>query len=120
MPAKMRRNSSIFPALRVASTTLIRLSSARRSPLARRSLAQGHLLEAAELGAAVGGEGEQSVELGPVEGLTFRGALHLDEAPVARAHDVHVGGGGDVLFVAQVQPRLAVDDADADRGHRRD
>ena len=52
------------------------------------------------------------------EHALLAGALHLDEVAGAGADDVHVDVGDDVLLVAQVQPRLAADDADADRRHR--
>ncbi len=58
------------------------------------------------------------VEQLAVERLPLGGALHLDELAAAGADHVHVGLGRDVLVVAQVEPGLAVDDADADRRDR--
>ena len=52
-----------------------------------------------------------------VERRALGGALHLDEPAVAGGDDVHVGVGADVLLVAEVEDRRAVDDADA---HGRD
>ena len=46
------------------------------------------------------------------------GALHLDEAAIARLDDVHVGLGAHVLNVGQVQHGGTVDDAHGDRGDR--
>src|SRR4051812_17108983 len=81
-----------------------------------RSRAQRLSLETGQVGAALLGEREQRVQLGPVERRTLRGALHLDERALAGHHDVHVGLGADVLDVRQVESGYAVDDADADRG----
>ena len=58
---------------------------------------------------------EQRVELGAGERRALGGALHLDERAGAGHHDVHVGLGAHVLDVRQVEPRHAVDDADARR-----
>ena len=71
-----------------------------------------------ELSDAFVRKAEQRVQRVAIEGLPFRGALHLDEAPVARLHDVHVHFGARVVLVGQVEQRLAVDDADADGGDR--
>ena len=51
-----------------------------------------------------------------VEGAVLAGALHLHEAALAAHHDVHVDVGAHVLLVVEIEPRLAVDDADAHRG----
>ena len=48
------------------------------------------------------------------ERLALGRRLHLDEPAVARHHDVHVDVGRRVLGVLEVEPRLAVDDADRD------
>lgn len=63
-----------------------------------------------------GGEVEERAEFLAVEGCALGGALDLDETAVAGADDVHVGLGADVLLVAEVEERGAVDDADADGG----
>ena len=63
------------------------------------------------------GELQQVVEVRAGEGHALGGALHLDEAAVARHHHVHVHLGAHVLHVRQVEAGLAVDDAHADRRH---
>ena len=63
------------------------------------------------------GEIEQSVELSAIERAVLAGALHLDEPPFAAHHDIHVDVGAHVFLVVEIEPRLAIDDADA---HRRD
>src|SRR5262249_62088237 len=79
---------------------------------------QGVTLQPGQLRAAGDSQVKQLVEQLAIEGLAFGGALYLDEFAVARAHDIHVRLGRDVLAVAQVEPRLAVDDAHADGGNR--
>src|SRR5919204_493201 len=64
-----------------------------------------------EILASGGRELEQFVEQLAVEGFGFGGALHLHEAAVTGHHDVHVGIGPDVLFVAEIGQRYAVDGA---------
>src|SRR5918995_2562023 len=61
---------------------------------------------------------EQLVEELARERRSFCRCLNLDEAPVARHHDVHVGLRRRVLRVLEVQHRLAVDDPDRHRGDR--
>ena len=51
----------------------------------------------------------------PVERLTLRGALNLDEPAVTGHDDVHVGLGPNVFLVTQIQHRFAVDHTDRDR-----
>src|SRR5579884_73981 len=63
------------------------------------------------------GEREQLVECLARERVSLGRRLHLDEAPVAGHHDVHVGIRARVLGVVEVEQRHAVDDTD---GHRRD
>ena len=48
-------------------------------------------------------------------GSSLGGRLHLDEATVAGHHHVHVDGRGRIFLVVEVEQRLAVHDADADR-----
>ena len=76
------------------------------------------MLECGELGAPAHGEVEQLVQQRPAERFALGSSLYLDEGALARAHDVHVRVGADVLGVLEVEARLAVDDADADRGNR--
>ena len=97
---------------RSISSIFLRLRDARKIRLT----GEGLPLELGELGAALGGEVEEGVELALVEGRALGGALDLDEAAVAGADDVHVGVGADVLLVAEVEEGDAVDDADADGG----
>src|SRR5579862_2326026 len=66
------------------------------------------------------GEVEQLVELLAVERHALCGRLHLDEAAVARDDDVHVGVGGRVLRVVEVEQRFTADDADRDGQHLRE
>ena len=75
-------------------------------------------LQPGQLAAPGDREVEQLVEGLPVEHRALGGALHLDEAAVAGADHVHVGAGAHVLLVGEVEARLAVDDADADRRDR--
>src|SRR4051812_8334629 len=71
-----------------------------------------------ELPDAFVSEAEQRVERFAVEGLAFGGSLHLDESAVAGLDDVHVHLGAGIVFVGEIEQRLAVDDADADGGDR--
>ena len=77
------------------------------------------LLEALQVLDPGCGEVEQLVEPRAVERHLLGGRLHLDEAPVAGHHDVHVDVGVRVLGVVEVEQRHAVDDADRDGGDRR-
>src|SRR5688572_1478278 len=63
------------------------------------------------------GEVEEVVQLRPIERRSLGRALHLDEGPRAGHHDVAVDLGGGVLLVAEVEPRLPVDEADGHGGH---
>ena len=76
------------------------------------------MLQPGQLAAARHGEVEQLAEQVAAERLPLGGALDLHEVAAGGAHHVHVGLRGHVLLVAQVEPGLAVHDADADRGHR--
>ena len=60
-------------------------------------------------------EVHQPVHRGPVERLALGRALDLDERARVGADDVEVDVGAGVLAVVEVEQRLAVDDADADR-----
>src|SRR5690242_6059161 len=102
--ARMRCSSASFLALREARKT--------------RSATERLLLDPGQLGAALLRQPQQLVELDPVEGRSFGGALDLYEPALAGHHDVHVSLGADVLFVGQVQARHPVDDADRDGGDR--
>src|SRR6202021_456577 len=79
---------------------------------------EGRGLQAGQVGAAAHGQVEELAEQVAAERLTLGGALDLHEVARRGADHVHVGVRRDVLLVAQVQPGLAVDDADADRGDR--
>src|SRR5947209_19633440 len=89
--ASSRRSSASLPLLRVASSNWVVIEPW--------SSGQGLLLELRQLRAAADGEVEQLVEGCPVEDGALCRALHLDEAAVAGADDVHVGSGAHVLFV---------------------
>jgi hypothetical protein len=78
------------------------------------------MLQPGQLGAAGGGQVEQLAELVAAERLLLGGALDLHEVAGGGADHVHVGLRGHVFLVAQVEPGLAVHDADADRGDRGD
>ena len=87
-----------------------------RGKLLPRDRVEGRLLEHGEPLAPERGEVEQLAEDGPVERDPLGGALHLDEAAVTGHDDVHVGLGGGVLGVVEVEHRIPRDDADADGG----
>src|SRR5688572_20702731 len=82
------------------------------------SSGKGVLLCPRDLRDAARREIEQLVELLAGERRALGGRLHLDEPAVPRHHDVHVGLGGRVLGVLEVEERLAVDDPDGDGGDR--
>src|SRR6266550_1516688 len=63
-------------------------------------------------------EREQLVERLSLERVALGRRLHLDEAPVAGHHDVHVGVGARVLAVVEVEQGCALHDADRDGGDR--
>src|ERR1051326_4387215 len=50
--------------------------------------------------------------------VALRRCLHLDDASVARHHNIHVHLGSRVLGVLEIEQRLAVHDPDRDGGHR--
>src|SRR5436853_6187680 len=77
---------------------------------------EGAALEADETADAALGDGEERVEPRAAEGHLLGRALHLHELAAAGHDDVHVHLGTRVLGVAEVEQRLALDDADADRG----
>src|SRR5881392_4346660 len=77
---------------------------------------EGAALEANEMTDAARGDGEERVQPRAAEGHLLGGALHLHELAAAGHDDVHVHLGARVLGVAEVEHRLALDDADADRG----
>src|SRR6266571_626396 len=114
--AKILASSAILCAFFVAST-MRGAWFAMRQPLSQ--IGEGGLLQLGQLSAAGYGQVEHPVEHRAIEGSAFRGALNFHKPAVARAHHVHVRLGDHVLLVAQVQQRLAADDADTYRGHRR-
>src|SRR5438552_11028182 len=77
---------------------------------------EGAALEADETADAALGDGEERVEPRAAEGHLLGRALHLHELAAAGHDDVHVHLGTRVLGVAEVEHRLPLDDADADRG----
>ena len=50
-------------------------------------------------------------------GVVLGGGLGFDEAAVGQHDDVHIDGGAGVLFVAEVEEDVAVDDADGGGGN---
>ena len=76
------------------------------------------MLPPGQLTAARDGQVEQLAEQVAAERLPLGGALDLHEVAAGGADHVHVGLRGHVFLVTQVEPGLAVHDADADRGHR--
>src|SRR5689334_8518478 len=108
--ARMRLSSATLCAFLVASTT-------RRSATERLGL-QGRVLQTGQLRAAGRAQVEQAVQQRAGERLALGGALDLDEVPGPGADHVHVGLRRRVLFVAEVEPRLPVDDPDRDGGDR--
>src|ERR1700730_9467649 len=107
--ARMRFSSATLWAFLVASTTR-ELTATERLGLQR------HVLQAGQLGAPGRAQVEQVVQQRAGERLALGGALDLHEVPGPGADHVHVGLGRRVLLVAEVEPRLAVDDPDGDRG----
>src|SRR5439155_19815232 len=92
MPASRSRSSRSIPTAAPSAAATASRSTASQPPIARllaRST-DGLLLARRELVDALGGENEQAVEPLAVEGDAFGGRLHLDEAAVARHHDVEV------------------------------
>jgi len=76
------------------------------------------MLQPGQLTATRYGEIEQLTKQLAAERLALGRALDFHELAGGGTHHVHVGLRGHVFFVAQVEPGLAVDNADADRGHR--
>ena len=74
------------------------------------------MLSGEELADALFGVVEHLVELGAGVGVFFGGGLGLDEASVGEHDDVHVDGGAGVLFVAEIEEGVAVDDANGGGG----
>src|SRR5262249_33536573 len=110
-PASSSPSSWSLPSLPEASTSFV------TRPLAEGG--EGALLERDQLSDAARGQCAQGVELLAAERFLLRRGLELDEAAVVGHHHVHVRVSEEVLCVVKVQPRLAVDDADADRGDER-
>jgi hypothetical protein len=71
------------------------------------SMPEGRFLLGNQLADAGVGQVEQLVHLGAREGLAFGGPLHLDDAPPAGHHDVHVGVAVGVFGVVEVEHRDA-------------
>ena len=83
------------------------------------SQAQRVRLASQQLADAPGRQVEQPVEHRPVERLALGVALDFDDAADAVHYQVHVHLGARVLVVAQIEQRLAIHHANADRGHGR-
>src|SRR5256712_22653 len=77
---------------------------------------EGAALQPDETADAALGDGEERVQPGAAEGHLLGRALYLHELAAAGHDDVHVHLGARVLGVAEVEHRLPLDDADADRG----
>src|SRR5262245_14575955 len=77
---------------------------------------EGAALERDKAADAALGDRQQRIEPGTAEGHLLGRPLHLDELAGAGHDDVHVHLGARVFDVVQVQHRLALHDADADRG----
>src|SRR6266576_4727667 len=103
---KSRSSTSGHPIVGPAKTTLRELTR------------DGLSLQRCDLADAARGQLEQLVERLTRERVSLGRRLHLDEAPVAGHHDVHVGVGARVLGVVEVEQRHALDDADRDGGDR--
>src|SRR5258708_1207675 len=106
---RIRRSSATLCGFHVARTS--RLDGAEPASVPLNGLGEGIMLQSGQLTAAGYGEVEQPAKHFPSERLPLGGPLHLDEVPVAGAYDVHVGLGGRILLVAQVDARLPLDDA---------
>src|SRR6185437_9948945 len=120
--ARMRLSSATLCAFLVASTT--RRSATEglgpRHRILQCRILQCRVLQAGQLRAAGRAQVEQAVQQRAGERLALGGALDLDEVPGPGADHVHVGLRRRVLLVAEVEPRLPVDDPDGDRGDRGD
>src|SRR5688572_235318 len=109
--SRSSRSRPIAPPSPAATKSLIATSS-------HESSGKGVLLCPRDLCDPSRREVEQLVELLAGERQAFGGRLHLDELAVARHHDVHVGLGGRVLGVLEIEERLTVDDPDGDGSDR--
>src|SRR6185312_463996 len=123
--ARMRLSSATLCAFLVASTTRRCRGgyggSSPRTLAATEGLGlQGYVLQAGQLRAAGRAQVEQAVQQRAGKRLALGGALDLDEVPGPGADHVHVGLRRRVLLVAEVEPRLPVDDPDGDGGDRGD
>src|SRR5881396_3977379 len=78
---------------------------------------EGAALQPDETADAALGDGEERVQPRAAEGHLLGRTLHLHELAAAGHDDVHVHLGARVLGVAEVEHRLALDDAHTDRGH---
>src|SRR4029079_10772511 len=108
--AQIRPSSRSLWSLRVAIA--IRGGSGIRT-----SGAERFVLDLRELRDAGSRQIEQRVQVVPRERRTLGGPLDLDEVARPRHHDGEVQIRAGVLLVAQVQPRLTVDDPHRDGGH---
>src|SRR5438270_4415814 len=111
---RISRSTRIRPPRSAASASRSSDSSQLSVGSSCKGCLQRLLLCARDLGDSGGGEVEQCVETGTVEGDPLRGRLHLHESVVSGHDDVHVDLGLGVLCIVEIEHRLAVDDADRD------
>src|SRR5438270_9157385 len=101
MSVRIAAISSALSGLAVARTKRTRLRRRLRAP--RRRLGEGGRLGVEDLSDPVLGQAQQVVELALGVRLSLVGALHLDEAAVARHEHVHVLIGPHVLGGVEVE-----------------
>ena len=77
---------------------------------------QGLLLGGEEFVDALFGVVEHLAQLGAGVGVALGGGLGFDQAAVGEHDDVHVDCSAGVLFVAEVEEDVAVEDSDGGRG----
>src|SRR6185437_3290970 len=118
---RIRASSRSLAAFRVASTTVSAATAVTSGWVAATggpAITPARHLAAWSARRSRDGEVEQLAEQVAAERLPLGRALDLHEVAASGADHVHVGLRGHVLLVAQVEPGLAVHDADTDRGHR--
>src|SRR5437764_12621155 len=120
-PACRSRSSRSSPIAPPSAAATNKRSSTSGQPMvcvttiALRKLKRNRLrLERCDLADPGRGQPEQLVQGFPRERVALGRGLHLDEAPVAGHHDVHVGVGARVPAVVEVEQRRALHDSDRD------
>lgn len=73
------------------------------------------MLDRRKLLDAVPAERDELRQLQIREGGLFAAPLHLDESPGPGHHDIHIDRRRGIFAIIQIQQRLAIDQADADR-----